>query len=133
MTEGSTALTLLRAGVSFVIVLGLLILFLRILASRTGVRRNRPPAAIRVDVLARRQLSKGSSVQVVEVSGRVLVLGVTDTHVRVLTRLSAADVEQDDISGSSPTPDFGEALRRQGEVGKAIAALAERQKGRHRG
>ncbi|WP_168582406.1 flagellar biosynthetic protein FliO [Gephyromycinifex aptenodytis] len=133
MTDGSVAVSLLRAGVSLVIVLGLLILFMRILASRTGARPSRPSAQVTVEVLARRQLGRGSSVQVVKVNEKILLLGVTDTDVRVLTELSAADVVKEDLSDAKSIPDFSEVLRRQGEVGKVIAALSERQKGRHRG
>lgn len=140
MTDGSLAVTLLRAGVSLVIVLGLLILVLRVLANRTGAVRRRPHApAVDVDVLARRQLTRGASVHVVQVAGKLLVLGVTDTTVRVLTRLAPADVEKEDddtdAADSASTTGRGlqDAARTQGEIGRYIAALTARQRGRHRG
>lgn len=68
------------------VVLGLMWLTARALR---GASRGRGPGAL--DVLARRQLSRGASVAVVRVGERALVLGVTEQTVSVLGEASAAE------------------------------------------
>lgn len=106
MSDGGTFMLVLRMGVSLALVLGILVLVVRYLERRgVGVggnvgrggrgRRGRSHRRRPVEILQRTPLSKSASVQVVRVGERVLVLGVTDSSVRVLTDLEPADVEGD--------------------------------------
>ncbi|WP_019873624.1 FliO/MopB family protein [Sporichthya polymorpha] len=67
---------LLRVGFSFTLVLGLMWVAARVLKNRTS---GRPTDT--VEVLARTQLGRGSSVAVLRVGDRALVLGVTEKSV----------------------------------------------------
>jgi flagellar protein FliO/FliZ len=72
---------------SLAVVVGLLLVTVRI-----GARRFRPRAGAPVRVLHRQSLSRSTSVAVVEVGGRVLVLGATEHQISVLTELDPAGV-----------------------------------------
>ena len=92
-----------------------------------------------VEVLARTHLTRGSSVQIVRLGSRIIVLGVTDSQIRVLTDLSPADVEPDEsTSAESTRTDHDAALtaaRRQGATGRWLAKVAGealRREGKHR-
>ncbi|GAA0609496.1 hypothetical protein GCM10009547_09490 [Sporichthya brevicatena] len=67
---------LLRVGFSFTLVLGLMWVAARVLKNRTS---GRPTDT--VEVLARTQLGRGSSVAVLRIGDRALVLGVTEKSV----------------------------------------------------
>lgn len=143
MSDGSLALTLVRAVISLALVLGLLVVCLRVMARRGGFAPAARQATVPVDVVGRRQLGRGSSVQVVRVGRQTLVLGVTDAEVSVLTHLSADDVsadESDEVESGSPAGSgitLFEAVRGQGRVGALAAGLpgmGDRSRGgRHRG
>lgn len=135
MTDGGTLVLVLRMVVSLAIVLGLVVLFARWLEHRetNGARRARRRRvrggrsalpAVAVDVLARHHLARGVSVQVVRVGGQLLVLGVTENGVQVLTDLGPADLEpeEDDATvrsvraqGASAVDLFESMLRREGK------------------
>lgn len=149
MSDDSLAWTLVRAGISLVLVLGLLVLCLRLLAKRGGFT-GPTHARVEVEVLGRRQLTRTGSVQVVRVGEEVLVLGVTDAEISTLHHLSpeelAADEgEETDTPPPAMTtpPTFVEALRRQGHLGRLVAetaaagrvdaAAGRGRRGRHRG
>ncbi len=83
----------LRLGVSLGVVLGLFWLVARVSARRLGGGQ----AVLRVR--GRQSLSRTASVAVVEVGGRVLVVGVSDGGVQLLTELDPAEVEE-----TSPEP-----------------------------
>ena len=72
---------LVRVGFSFSVVLGLMWVAARVLRNRTS---GRPTDS--VEVLARTQLGRGSSVTVLRIGDRALVLGVTE---RTITQLGA--------------------------------------------
>ena len=76
-----------RLLVSLSLVLGLLLLL-----ARYGGRRFRGNRDSMVRVLHRHQLSRGSTVSVVAVGSRLLVLGATEHQVRVLTELDPEDL-----------------------------------------
>ncbi len=78
----------LRVVLSLTLVL--CVLWLAARGLRKGQRRSR--GGVDVDVLSRQPLSQRSSVAVVRLGERALVLGVTDTHVELLTELALADV-----------------------------------------
>ena len=68
-----------RAGISLVLVLGLLWGITRLLRGRT---QGRVPGV--VEVVSRQALGRTASVTVVRVGARALVLGVTESHVTLL-------------------------------------------------
>ena len=98
MSDGSVVLAVLRLLVSLGAVLALLVVLARYAAKRGlgGVRPGR--GTVSVDVLSRRSLGKASSVQVVQVGSRVMVLGVTDRSVSVLTELDEAELAQPELA-----------------------------------
>jgi flagellar protein FliO/FliZ len=72
-----------RLAVSLAVVFGLMMLAARLLRRR-GLSPGAAKATSRIEVLARQGLGRSSSVQLVRVGGRTLVLGVTDAAVSVL-------------------------------------------------
>lgn len=70
---------LLRVGLSLAVVLGLMWLAARALGG--GAARRGQGV---IDVVARQPLTRNSSVAVVRIAGKALVLGVTDNQVTVL-------------------------------------------------
>jgi flagellar protein FliO/FliZ len=77
----------LRMVLSLCIVLGLLLL-----AARVAGKRYRSTTGSTVTVLQRQALSRGSTVTVVSVGSRVLVLGTTEQQVRVLAELDPTEL-----------------------------------------
>jgi flagellar protein FliO/FliZ len=77
-------------------------------AARRGVRRRGMP----VEVIARHGLSRTSSLAVVRLGGRALVLGVTDHQVTLLTEVDPAELDA--------LPDFDNDL--VGPAGPGTAA-----------
>ena len=89
-----------RMVVSLAVVLGLLLLM-----TRLGARRFKARSGAPVQVLHRQALSRSSSVAVVSVGGRVLVLGTTDQQVRMLAELDPAELEAantEDLVAATP-------------------------------
>ncbi|HEX6515058.1 MAG TPA: flagellar biosynthetic protein FliO [Nocardioidaceae bacterium] len=84
----------LRVLVSLALVLGLFWLVARYGTRRLGGSRSL------VRVLGRQQLSRGSSLAVVEVGERVLVVGVSDGGVRLLTELEPDELP---VAEKAPT------------------------------
>ncbi len=72
-----------RLLVSLVVVFGLMALAARAVRRR-GLTGDGNGATTRIEVLARQGLGRTSSVQLVRVAGRTLVLGVTEQSVQVL-------------------------------------------------
>ncbi len=93
MSDASVAMAVLRLVVSLAVVLTLLVGLARYAARRGAGGLRGGKSTVRVEVLSRRALSKGSSLQVVQVGGQVMVLGVTDRSVAVLRELGEDDVE----------------------------------------
>lgn len=152
MTPGEVLLLALRMVVSLALVLGLLLLLARY-AARRGVGRA-GHGRWDIEVLARRQLSRSASVQIVRIAGQTYVLGVGDSGVRVLRRLPAAEGvgetgPQDAPGGAAqrrppgsagstgPTDVAGLAglsRTQEGAVGRALQIVQDviRPEGRHR-
>ena len=115
----------LRVVVSLGVVLGL---FWAV--ARTGARRSGGRDRALVRVRSRQALSRGSSLAVVEVGSRVLVVGVSDSGVRLLTELEPDDVDttatpvdrDDDEDGEVEVPRFADLL--DAEVHAAVDASA---------
>lgn len=89
MTDGSPVVLMLRMVLSLALVLGLVVAVSRGLQRRQGGRRprraRRQPSTI--EVVARHNLSRTASVQIVQVGERALLLGVSDAGIRLLGRL----------------------------------------------
>ncbi len=103
----------LRVVISLGVVLGLFWL-----VARTGSRRFSGGTRTLVRVRGRQSLSRTSSVAVVEVGSRVLVVGVSDGGVRLLTELDPAEIEEPagDRSGSRDPADAEGAAAPAGPV-----------------
>lgn len=76
-----------RLVLSLSVVLGLLLLLARI-----GGRKFRGKTDAMVQILHRQHLTRGSTISVVSVGSRVLVLGTTEQQVRVLTELDPEEI-----------------------------------------
>lgn len=73
---------------------------------RGGLRRR----AVPMEVIARHGLSRGSSVAVVRVGGRALVIGVTEHQVSLLTEIDPAELEappEPPDAAAGPGPGIG--------------------------
>jgi flagellar protein FliO/FliZ len=77
-----------RLVFSLAVVLGLLMLCARLAGRRFQGRQD-----TMVQVVHRQHISRNASVSVVNVAGRVLVLGSTDSEVRLLTELDPNEVD----------------------------------------
>lgn len=107
----SLALVGLRVVLALACVLVLIWFTSRKLAGTAGLRK---PRSMPLTVIGRQSLGKGAGVALVEVAGRVLLLGVGDQGVRVLTEIdvSAPDPEVlADLPGG--TNDSANALREE--------------------
>lgn len=156
MSLGEFAALALRMAVSLALVLGLLVWLARF-AARRGLGGGAASTRYDIEVLARRQLGRSASVQVVRVGGQTFVLGVGDSGVRVLTQVPAAEVEEEvfdpvgsdadrsavqDTTGgggsgsqqTDPRDVVRPAGHQEGAVGSAMRMLDEmlRPEGRHR-
>ena len=108
----------IRLVVSLAFVVGLLLLIAKISA-----RRFRGNSGALVQVVQRQALSRSSSIAVVTVGDRVLVVGATESHVSLLTELDPDELEIADVIQVAPT----ETLRMAApdETVPAIAATHE--------
>ncbi len=108
-----------RLVASLAIVVGLLLVTVRI-----GARKFRPRAGAPLRILHRQALSRSSSVAVIEVGNRTLVIGHTEHQISILAELGAGDLSGD-LSGDSEQDDLSDDSG-QGEV---IDMEAARQSG----
>ena len=114
MEDVSVVALLGRLLVSLAIVFALMALAARVVRRR-GLGSSGSTATTKIDVLARQGLGRSSSVQLVRVAGRTLVLGVTDASVQVLAEadplLVAAEQALDqDTAEPRPAPGWGALL-----------------------
>ena len=79
---------IIRLVASLAVVVGLMLLLARFVGKRYGTRAGAP-----VQVLHRQPLSRSSSVAVVTVGSRVLVVGTTDHQVSLLAELDPEELE----------------------------------------
>lgn len=98
----------IRLIVSLAIVVGLLLLL-----ARFGARKFRGNTGALVHVVHRQALSRTSSVSVVTVGSRVLVLGTTEQQISVLTELDPDELELEDVAELTLVPEV-EARRTAG-------------------
>lgn len=119
MSDGSTAILVLRMLFSLVIVLATMLALVRFLQRRQvgGRRSTRRTRSVPVRVLTRTSLSRGASIQVVEIGRETLVLGVTDAGVNIL-----ADLPVDSVLGEAI--DHGRMLDEPGPSASVERRLA---------
>jgi flagellar protein FliO/FliZ len=82
----------IRLVASLAVVVGLMLLLARLVGKRYGARAGAP-----VQVLHRQPLSRSSSVAVVTVGSRVLVVGTTDHQVSLLAELDPEELDTTDL------------------------------------
>jgi flagellar protein FliO/FliZ len=118
----------IRLIVSLAIVVGLLMLL-----ARFGARRFRGQAGAMVRVLHRQPLSRTSSVAVVTVGTRVLVLGTTEHQVSILTELEPEELDLvvEEAPLSDPltedlAPEQPQQVRQPVEIGELVDAIEPR-------
>ncbi len=87
--DTSTAVLVLRVTLSLACVLGLLWWLARRTGARPGARRPRPAASLAV--VGRQSLGGRSSIALVEVAGRHLLLGVGEHGVTLLTEVAVPE------------------------------------------
>lgn len=101
-----------RLVLSLSLVLGLLLLL-----ARFGGRKFRGKSDAMVQILHRQHLTRGSTISVVSVGSKVLVLGTTENQVRVLTELDPDEV-------GAPQADL--ALEQPEQQPTTLAAVPQR-------
>lgn len=115
--SGSTDMAglLIRLVCSLAVVVGLLMLLARLAGRRFQGRAGAP-----IQVIHKQPLSRGSSVAVVSVGTRVLVLGTTEHQVSLLT-----EVEPDEVGIDLTEPEPGlEPATGTGREGAEVLPLA---------
>ena len=88
---------MVRLVASLAVVVGLMLLLARFVQKRYVARSGAP-----VQVVHRQPLSRSSSVAVVTVGSRVLVLGTTDHQVTLLTELDPEELEVEELEVVEP-------------------------------
>lgn len=118
MEDVSVVALLGRLAVSLAVVFALMALAGKMLRRR-GMGTKGTGATSRIEVLARQGLGRTSSVQLVRVGGKTLVLGVTETTVSVLgeadpllleAELALEQAASDDTDDKPVTPGWGPLL-----------------------
>jgi flagellar protein FliO/FliZ len=121
---------LARLAISLAVVFGLMWVAARILRKRGLGNTKGATATSRIEVLARQGLGRTSSVQLVRVGGRTLVLGVTDTQVSVLGEadplLLEAELALAALPAASVEPVESASGTKPGSWGPFLELLRER-------
>jgi flagellar protein FliO/FliZ len=112
-----TALLGLRVVLSLACVLGLIWFAGRKMQGSAGVRKQR---TVPLTVLGRQSLGKGAGVALVEVAGRVLLLGVGEQGVSVLT-----EVDVPATPDETPRPERGGQVREEIDLATLPVVTAE--------
>ena len=109
----------IRLIVSLSIVVGLLLLL-----ARFGARKFRGSTGALVHVVHRQALSRTSSVSVVTVGSRVLVLGTTEQQISVLTELDPDELEIEDVAELALVADLEPSGLSEQTVSTEVAEVA---------
>ena len=117
---------LARLFVSLAVVFGLMWVAARILRKRGLGSTKGGPASSRIEVLARQGLGRTSSVQLVRVGGRTLVLGVTEASVSVLGEADPLLLEAEQALAALPVSSAEPAPATQPGWGSLVELLKER-------
>jgi flagellar protein FliO/FliZ len=114
-----------RLFISLAVVLGLMVLAGKALRNRaTGGAGGRRMRVAPIEVLARQGLGRNASVTLVRAGGKMLVLGVTDTNVHLLTEADELSVLEEDVSGATWTGLPGGGTDRSSWTWKAMLDAA---------
>ncbi len=105
MADASVFELFARLIVALAVVIGLMVVCARLLKKRgidltAGSRRNSSNRQT-IEVVARRGLTKGTSVAIVHAAGKSLVLGVTDQRVTLLSESEIVNLPGDLIGSDS--------------------------------
>ena len=84
-----------RLLVAMAIVLALMFFAARVMRSRAGITGGRRGRPVPIEVLSRHGVGRTASIALVRTSGKVLLLGVTEASVNVLTELDPESIEDD--------------------------------------
>jgi flagellar biogenesis protein FliO len=112
VTDISVVSLFARLLVAMAVVLGLMFLAARALRGKTGITGTRRGRVAPIEVLARQGLGRSASVTLVRTSGKVLLLGVTEASINLLT-----EVDPDLVDIDGPEADRT-ALPGEGPVGQ---------------
>lgn len=107
MSEVSVGELFIRLIVSLGVVVGVMAAAawaLKRLGRGTGFGRNATPRRVRIEVVARQQLGRRSSVAVVRAGQRNLVLGITDQHVTLLADADADELVIEEVAPRTVSP-----------------------------
>jgi flagellar protein FliO/FliZ len=113
----------LRITFSLLVVLALMLGLAKLARRPLGARRGGL-----LSVVARQQLSRGSSVAIVRVAGKALVLGVTDHQVTLLTETDPSTLDSSSFAPSpaaAPSPAGAGGRGEQLDVARLNAALRD--------
>ena len=117
---------LARLAISLAVVFGLMWVAARVLRKRGLGSSKGSTATSRIEVLARQGLGRTSSVQVVRVGGRTLVLGVTDAQVSVLAEADPLLLEAELALAALPAAPVQRSEAKPGSWGPFLEQLKER-------
>ncbi len=105
--DGSLIGLLGRLMISLAVVLALIVVTGRVLRRSTAAGGRTPSATPTVEVLSRRPLGRSASIAVVRVGDRALVLGITESSVRLLADAGAELLPEPALapaSAAAPVP-----------------------------
>ncbi|WP_116115047.1 FliO/MopB family protein [Austwickia chelonae] len=103
MNDASAVVLFLRMALSLAVVLALIVWAARVVNRRQGSLWRRPGVQVPMVVLNRIGLSRHAAVAVVEVGEEILVLGVTDTGMTLLSRIDPETLPSpEEDTGSTP-------------------------------
>ena len=115
-----------RLAISLAVVFGLMWIAARLLRRRGLGSSKGSTATSRIEVLARQGLGRTSSVQLVRVGGRTLVLGVTETQVSVLGEADPLLLEAELALSALPAAPSEPSTAKPGAWGPFLEQLKER-------
>lgn len=111
-----------RLFIALAVVLGAIWLIAK--KARGGARQKLRSDKL-IDVLGRQSLTRGSSIAVVRIADQALIVGVTDTNVRVLSEIEL-DAVQARIAAGDPATRLTAATAGTGDIAEHDAVLAKR-------
>ena len=118
---------LARLAISLAVVFGLMWFAGRLLRKRSLGSSKGSTATSRIEVLARQGMGRTSSVQLVRVGGRTLVLGVTEQQISVLGEADPLLMEAELALAALPAaPSEPKAAAKPGSWGPFLEQLKER-------
>ena len=115
-----------RLAISLAVVFGLMWVAGRFLKKRSLGSSKGSTATSRIEVLARQGMGRTSSVQLVRVGGRTLVLGVTEQQISVLGEADPLMLEAEVALAALPAAPSEPSTAKPGSWGPFLEQLKER-------